>query len=155
MRNPQFDLPEFSKLSIMRNNDPQGFNCENKEGTFFIAAMVEELGEIAGALKKLERGLNPRERNKFIGKLKTIWNEKHPGQEERYSELTLHELETLWFNDKLSHFVEEGADLFIYWDVLLTKVQRQYGLQVDFFDTVKKKFNKVSLELNPQSTYII
>lgn len=155
MNNPKFDLKELTRLMVCRNNDPQGFNCENKEPTFFIAGMVEELGEISGALKKLERGFNNRERGKFVKKLQVKWEEEHPGQSEYFSQASNAELETMWLKSKLVDFMKEGADLFLYFNLLSTIVQRQYGLQVDFFDTVLKKFNEVSRELNPNSTYII
>lgn len=156
MKNPQYDLEELTKLMVMRNNDPQGFNCEKKDHTFFISAMVEELGEMAGAIKKLERGFNIREKNKLVKKLKDIWEEKYPGQSENYSQATDAELELMWVKTKLKDYLTESSDLFLYMILLNERVQRSQGLHItDFFTLVQEKFNKVSKELNPNTTYLI
>ena len=50
------EINEFSAINMARCIGP--FNCGEKDNLYWITAMAEELGEIAGAVKKLESGFN-------------------------------------------------------------------------------------------------
>jgi NTP pyrophosphatase (non-canonical NTP hydrolase) len=156
MKNPSFDLEEFSRLSITRNNDPAAFNCSEKPLSHYTSKMVEELGEICSAITKLERGWNIREKRKLLDKLRSRWDEKHPGMEHLFIEADDEELKRVWLALKTHDFQSECADLFIMMDLLMTRARKQFPISdepIDLFGAVRKKFNDVSKELNvPQYT---
>lgn len=162
MKNPDYNLEDLSRLSLCRNNDPMGFNCETKPLSHYLGKLMEELGEVAGAISKIERGWNPREKRKLVQKLRDKWNEKHPGMNHEFIEAPERELEKIWLQDKMMAFKEECADVFIVMDLLITRTIQTYNdtaedlfFTQDLFNMVKYKFNKVSKELNPQTTYIV
>lgn len=151
MKNPDFDLEEFSRISLVRNNDPAAFNCSEKPLSHYTSKMVEELGEICSAITKLERGWNVREKRKLLTKLRTKWDERHPGMEHLFVEADDDELRIVWLALKTHDFQAECADLFIMMDLLMSRARRQFGVSdtpIDLFGAVRKKFNEVSKELN-------
>lgn len=146
---PETILPNFgtiSQINFMRCISPDGFNYnpeEDKEfNMYMIMAMVEELGEISGALKKIYRGFNERELKKMQDKWK-----KENGMLVSNSILDEHdmptrgEFEIQWLKEKWKNVKLEAADLFTYFDLFLSRNQ------IDIKEAVKFKFNQVSKEM--------
>lgn len=157
MKNPTFDLEELSRLSIVRNNDPLGFNSSDKPLSHYTSKMAEEVGEVCGAIAKLQRGWSIREKRKLITQLKNKWDERHPGMEHLFVQADDDELKLVWTALKVHDVQTECADLFIMMDLLLTMTQKHYPISeepIDLFGSIKKKFNEVSKELNVNQ-YII
>jgi len=148
---PDYDLRVFSEKNILRCNDENGFNCGNKPPLYFTTAMAEEVGEVCGVVKKLDRGFNRREFKKTKAKLIEMNRPKAMTTEHT----TFTEIEALdenhaehwayvkeiWENWKKRQLAEEMADLYTYMDLMATK----HG--INMWEALRTKFNKVSGEM--------
>lgn len=151
----------FSKINYERCISNEGFNFNpeklNEFNSFMLIALTEELGEMAGAMKKLLRPFNKRDFNKTLNKM--IVKESLPGKVNEKGELVDNtrllelesydwnnlelraEVEAFYYKKQLKAFIEESADFLIYYDMMLT----HNG--IDIHEAVKEKFNKVSKEM--------
>jgi NTP pyrophosphatase (non-canonical NTP hydrolase) len=131
------EINEFSTINMARCIGP--FNCGQKDNLYWITAMAEELGEIAGAVKKLERGFNERE----LLKMQEKWKKKHNWEEGSHLEIPDREIfQAQWFIERTKAMGSEAADLFGYLNLFCSKNN------IDLFQAVKEKFNQVSVEMN-------
>lgn len=146
MNGLQQKLSEFSDVNWARC--VEAFNCGDKSNLYWITALSEELGELAGAVKKLDRGFNKREFEKTKKKILAMIN--GGTQQTEYlrvsglayeNEQDRQAIEARWLNTKLSEMAFEGADVFIY----LMLFFRKNGL--DLLQSVDQKFNQVSVEM--------
>ena len=128
---PPFPMAEFSKLNWKRNVEV--FKQGDEKNEYWITAMVEELGEIAGAVKKLKRGFNQRELMKMVKE----WEKQNIPEEQPSTEYFYE----LWKAKKIKKIAEESADLFGYFDLFCTK--NEFNL----WEAIKEKFNQVSDEM--------
>lgn len=132
--NTPFDLEEFSKENWARNF--QVFKQSKAPNEYWITAMVEELGEIAGAVKKIARGFNERELKKTIRNWElcvTDGSTLPDNYEEKFK--------ANWLIKKKADLASEAADLFIYLDLFCT------ANDIDLPEAIKYKFNLVSKEM--------
>lgn len=113
----------------------------NPEPFYFTTAMAEELGEICGAIKKLHRGFNEREKAKIIAQLT---KEEH---QMMFFDDT--DLKAIWRDRKESALKKEVADLFIYLSLFATH------LGIDINTATIKKFNEVSKEMDLPKEFFI
>lgn len=136
---PGFSLRQFSNLNLERCDCP--FQCKDKDITYWTIALSEEVGEIAGAVKKLLRGFNEREKLKMVKKFRNDFPDKEVPSDDTLS--------TMWYLAKLKAVSEEAADLFIYLDLLAQKCN------FSLWANVKDKFNSVSEEMGLGEEYKI
>lgn len=136
---PGFSLKQFSNLNLERCDGP--FECKDKEFTYWVIALSEEVGELAGAVKKLMRGFNKREKLKMVNRFKKDFPDDPVPSDDTLS--------TLWYTVKLKAISEESADIFIYLDLLAQK----YNFSL--WANVKDKFNSVSEEMGLGEEYKI
>lgn len=120
----------FSSVNWIRNIKVFGQDKEPNE--YWITAMVEELGELAGAVKKLKRGFNARE-------LKKMQERYNRNDIRTLSDEALYEY---WLKEKRKSIELEAADLFIYLDLFCTKNN------INLSSRVAEKFNQVSEEMD-------
>lgn len=150
----------FSEINLKRCNDPKAFNCGDKKPEYFLLALMEELGEIVGAFKKLNRGYNSREDKKIIKHLnKELDNFKeNPPKniDERVWFTTIgHLLESIearksyWIDLNLQKLSFEAADVAIYLNLFCQKSQ------INLSQSILSKFNKVSMESEFSDKYIL
>lgn len=147
MKNPQFDLEQFSDINIQRCDSPLAFNMSGGRLTYFAAGLAEEAGEVAGILKKLERGFNNRELKKTQDKFLKKAMKKNPHLHQEQIENKMRDIssegwEGIWRIDLKRKLVKEMADVFTYLDLIATKAGN-----LDLFAGVKDKFNEVSTEM--------
>lgn len=153
---PNFSLAEFAKLNIERCDDPEAFNCGDKTNLYFSTALAEEVGEICGVIKKLDRGFNEREHLKMAKK----WANKNGfafgtagfSQEDLIRDYGMpdrDQFEKKWLVEKLMALAEEAADLYIYLDLLAQK--NRFSL----WDAVGDKFNSVSNDMKVAEKYTL
>jgi uncharacterized protein YjgD (DUF1641 family) len=128
----------FSQINLQRCDAQDGFNLGKEKPAYFALAMTEELGEICGILKKVNRGFNIREKKKLLKKL--------PEKEEAYTDL---ELTNIWYKKMGDAMVEEMADLYMYFDLFKSK------MGVDLRTALIKKFNLVTKEMEFPEQYLI
>lgn len=128
---PEFNFQEFQAVNMARSIGP--FQCGDKSNLYWVSALVEELGELAGATKKLDRGFNARE----LKKMQDKWQKNNVGMELP----SRGESEAEWRGEKMQAQASEAADIFIYLDLFC---QRN---GINLFEAVKEKFNKVSEEM--------
>lgn len=141
MKNPTFDLEEFSRVNIARCDNPDGFNVADKAPTYFGSGIMEEAGEVGGILKKLERGFNLRELSKLKEKRIKAWEKSYPNSPHAFEELSYTEWEDMWKRNRQSELALELADLFTMMDIVCTKYD------INLFGAVKGKFNHVSEQM--------
>ena len=127
------EINEFSAINMARCIGP--FNCGEKDNLYWITAMAEELGEIAGAVKKLERGFNEREFLKLKSKYDSFTKSQNV-PEPMYIDYLKY-----WENDRKKAMASEAADLFTYLNLFCQKND------IDLFKAVREKFNQVSVEM--------
>lgn len=142
---PKFNLAHFGKMNIERCDGP--FNCKDQPHSYWPLALSEEVGEVAGAMKKLMRGFNPRE----YYKMKKKWANEHlpmgnmtgmtKGDLEEAGMPTYAQFETIWFMEKTRAIAHEAADVFIYLDLMAQK------LGFSLWQAVQEKFDSVSDEM--------
>ena len=145
MNNPNFDLAEFSYTNLIRCNDPAAFNCGQKGNLYFAVALAEEVGEIAGIIKKLERGFNKREFKKILPKFVKEYNKTSTEITEaelEYSNIVhRHPVHQFWLKEKKEALAKEIADVFTYLDLLASKND------INLWQAAQDKFNSVSKEM--------
>lgn len=135
---PFYSLGAFSALNWMRNVTL--FKQGDAKNEYWITAMTEELGEIAGAVKKFERGFNEREHLKMIRDWKSnleMYDDFDPD-----SQPTVEEFYEVWAKKQKDNLAKEAADIFIYLDLFCTKNN------INLWEAIKSKFNQVSDEMN-------
>lgn len=138
----------YSDININRCQNPQGFNLlldgSLEKSNFLMVAMLEELGEIAGVLKRKVRGFNERDFNKTI---KELLKEGNGDGAVEWDKLRWEKQEDVnfvrtIFQSKLNENLSvECADLLGYFDLFLANE----GIDLDL--AVKNKFNQVSEEM--------
>lgn len=149
---------EFSKVSWERCVSPKGFNMDPVQGgnydpmafdMFILISMAEEMGEIAGAMKKIIRGFNPREFKKTQRRIND-GIDNHPWSldeinQARFEEVNITSISRYimnqWLRDRMAQVTSESADFMIYFDLFLTYHN------INIHEAVKKTFNKVSDEM--------
>lgn len=138
---PEFNFGEISKTNWLRCISTEGFNFNpesNKEfNMYMMICMQEELGEIAGAYKKLYRGFNKRE----LKKMKDAWFKTAKADTVVTDLPTDADFEKAWRIKQMNKVKAESADLFTYFDLLMTRNQINIGAEV------KRKFNQVSEDM--------
>lgn len=137
-----FNYQEFTELNMKRAKD--AFEFDRRDFKYFVIALTEEIGEVAGVLKKLERGFNDRELHKMKEKYLDMYAkglvEEVPSKDE---------LEAQWLFNKKKQLGEELADVFTYLNLFASKAN------IDLLAEVEKKFNKVSEEMNLPKEYFL
>jgi NTP pyrophosphatase (non-canonical NTP hydrolase) len=135
---PFFNFGELSRINWARCTSSEGFNYNpdsvQEFNAFMVIAMAEEMGEIAGAWKKLMRGFNKRE----LAKMKKKHLKANPGD---LNMPTDDELKAKWHEQKFNDLKDESSDLFTYLDLFLTRNG------IDIKRAVTRKFNEVSNEM--------
>lgn len=160
MYTPNFNLEEFSSLNLARCNDPKVFNCMNQPKLYFSTALAEEVGEVAGVIKKMARGFNQREflklKAKIIKKPKDFKdNPKYfipvdnPEDLDYGNEIHIEALYHIWAVEMGKKLSEECADVFTYLDLLCS----QNG--INLWEAVARKFNQVSEQMGCSDEYLI
>lgn len=139
--NPTYQLSLFSELNEQRAN--RIFQIGDKGNLYWATALAEEVGEIAGAIKKLERGFNRREFKKVQDIM--IVKEKQPINVIsllHYDNPTDNAvMKATWVKIKRRSIGKEIADVLIYLDLLATKND------IDMWEELRLKFNQVSDEM--------
>lgn len=163
---------DFSRANWARTTHPRAFNMDpgvtevgqEKLGTHLLLGMTEELGEIAGAIKKLNQPLNQKYFNKTLRKMGSLESYKDQATaifkflEEK--DLTMEQAKHIdnlfpdnpdrtlydevlhfWKTGKRLALISECADLFGYFDLLLT------NYNIDIHAASVSKFNKVAEEM--------
>lgn len=129
----------FSKVNYQRCIAPEGFNYNpvfvEEFNMYMLLCMQEELGEIAGAFKKLKRGFNQRE----LKKIRDKWAKNAQDEDDVPTDEVF---KMIWITNKMKDMFSECADFLIYFDLFLTRNN------IDIHAIVKEKFNKVSEEMN-------
>lgn len=156
MKNPNFDLATFSKINVDRCDDPTTFNCGNQGNVYWATAIAEEAGEVAGVIKKLARGFNPREFKKTQARVAVSPTNAEYNSElkEKFAAATWEDasyremVRREWQKELTKKLGKELADLFTYIDLCATKND------INLWDEVKEKFNQVSKEMKCEQ-YII
>ena len=149
------NLEEFSEINIQRCDDPTAFNCGKQPMTYFSTALAEEVGEVAGIIKKLARGFNSREFFKL--KEKIIASPQKYGFPNRVEAEALdvgstddvNKLRDIWADGMWGKLAEECADVFTYLDLICSRND------IDLMEAVRNKFNKVSKEMGIIDKYKI
>lgn len=124
--------PTFSGLNFKRAKEI--FKVSDKGPEYFALSLAEEVGEVCGALKKLQRGFNPREESKQRAKYEKYMFENS----EAGDCLTPEEF---WLARAKSNVAKELADVLIYLDLMAS----HSGIDLD--EAVVSKFNSVSEEM--------
>lgn len=150
---------DYSEVSWQRCISPKGFNMDpaadgnitpKEFNMFLIMSMSEELGELAGAMKKIIRGFNPREFKKTQRKMNDSIV-RHPWSLDEINQARFEEINTtstaryiqnMWLKDNMSKLASESADLMIYFDLFLTHNN------INLNKTIKETFNQVSEDMN-------
>lgn len=135
MKNSEIlNMDEFERVNLQRCDGP--FNCGTKTNLYWGVALAEEVGELAGAIKKLDRGFNKRELAKM--------RKKYDGKPEDMP--TDEEFQRAWYFDKMKSIGHEAADIFICLNLLCQKNK------LNLSTMVVQKFNLVSkeMELGPE-----
>jgi NTP pyrophosphatase (non-canonical NTP hydrolase) len=130
---PTFDLGQFSEINWARNVNV--FKQGEEDNTYWATALAEEVGELAGAIKKSRRGFNDRELKKMVG----VWEKDHvpgaddmPDNDDFYIE---------WKKKMKEKASDEAADIFIYLELFCTKNR------INLWESIRNKFNRVSDEM--------
>lgn len=169
--NKYYNFP-FSKINYARCIDIKGFNYNpntTEFNMFMLVSMSEELGEVAGAVKKIIRGFNNREFIKVKEKIQYILDGVTTHRDYNYlfksftghyyakflrielkdgyigdpeNEVIFNRIHEYWLITKLDHIAEELSDFFTYFDLFLTRNN------INLMKEVKEKFNKVSEQMN-------
>lgn len=137
------DYKSFSELNLARCESPDGYNLKDMNPLFFTTALAEEVGEVCGVIKKLERGFNARERLKVIKTLSLGMNEN-----DVFQIPSDYVLESIWKNKLLLKLEEEMADVFTYFDLFASK------MGINWKEAVYKKFDKCTEEMNLPIKYL-
>lgn len=125
-------LYNFSQINKARCEGP--FNCGDKGNLYWATALAEETGEIAGVIKKMDRGFNARE----YEKMKREWLKTNTNPEDLPS---MAEFKAAWVIKMTQALANEIADVFIYLELF---AQRN---GINIFEAVTEKFNQVSNEM--------
>lgn len=146
---------KFSELNLRRCDDPNAFNCQDKSNLYWVTALTEELGEVAGVVKKIQRGFNKRE----LLKMQNAWAKNQPVKKElqmmmpeieaQDSMPSDQEFQIEWHKKMKKKLTEELADINTYLDLMASKNE------IDLEDATIRKFNKVSIEMGLDEQYII
>lgn len=143
--------PVFTTANWQRN--VQVFKQETASNVYWATAMAEEVGEVAGIVKKLYRGFNIREFKKLSTKLKqtpiSILEKLYPNliKDIHNLDYILHGriMEQIWTETLRSKLAKELADVVTYADLMATRNQVSLG------EAMVEKFNEVSDEMeSPQ-----
>lgn len=138
---PNYSLATFSELNEQRAN--RLFKVGDKGNLYWATALAEEVGEIAGAIKKLERGFNRREFKKMQDKM--IKKLKMPINIVSILDFDIPEdffkVQEFWVKEKKKDIGKEIADVLTYLDLLATKNG------INMWEELKEKFNEVSDEM--------
>lgn len=138
---PDYSLQNFSEMNEQRAN--RIFKVGDKGNLYWATALAEEVGEIAGAIKKLERGFNRREfekmKDRMIKKLRMPINVVSMLDFDLPGDFL--GVQELWVKEKKKDLGKEIADVFTYLDLIATK----NGINI--WEEVKEKFNEVSDEM--------
>lgn len=162
------DKKQFQAVNLHRSDTV--FNCAGKSNLYWAVAIAEEAGEVAGVIKKSDRGMNEREFNKTRERLLrdlqgiSMMDAPIPLVED----LSINQIKSAKFlprpeePTKATHFIidywkaaeraklsSELADLYIYMDILCQK----NGINLE--EAVKSKFNQVSLEMGYPELQVI
>lgn len=132
------DFVRFSQANWRRCRD--AFKCADKPNLYWATALAEEVGEVAGIIKKLDRGFTERDRVKqekaYLGYTQAI----DPHDESLLSP------EEFWFANKKQSLSKEMADVFSYLDLMAT------ANGIDLPEAIINKFNEVSKAMNYEAT---
>ena len=138
-------LPSFVELNLKRcvEGFEQGLDDPKFNDLYYIACIMQELGEVAAIKTKLIRGFNKREEKKFRAKILRIAKENgNLESETKILNETSHELlESMWRTSKLMDLADELADVNIYLNLLATRNH------IDLKYYTLHKFNEVSKEM--------
>lgn len=134
------DFKKFSAINWARCIDSEGFNMY-PEPLYLIAGITEELGEVAGIIKKLQRGFNKREQKKTLKKFIANWEKDNPGHPPPSDEIDPMVLEGYWYKGLKAKLSKEVADVFTYLDLFSTRMNLNFPL------AVAHKFNEVSEDM--------
>lgn len=110
------------------------FKAEDKPNLYWVTALAEELGEIAGPIKKLERGFNPSE----LKKMKENWKKFTPSEEPIPTD---EEFKQLWLTKLEKKLGDELADLVTYATLCAS------ANNINLWDAIKNKFNLITTEM--------
>ena len=131
---PDITLEQFMEVNWKRNIEV--FKTPDKTNLYWITALVEELGEIAGPVKKLERGFNPRE----LLKMQRNWNKVFGADDSAVPPSDI-EFEAMWEDKHKKALAGEMAGLFIYL-ALMAKAN-----DINLWEAVIHEFNLVTQEM--------
>lgn len=145
----------FLKANLARCNGP--FQCANKPNLYWAAAIAEEAGEVAGVIKKLDRGMTIRDFEKTKNKILSEMGKPHFSLPEDLSDIKITSakyepspeddarattfIHSYWLYTKKKDLKDELADVFIYLHLAAQKNN------IDLLSAVKDKFNQVSKEM--------
>lgn len=139
----------FSALNLKRCDDPNAFNCADNGRLYWVTALTEELGEIAGIVKKLEGGFNQREYKKICKKLREEHIELDTSGEKEFIAPDYGTAMLIWSVKLNKKLALEMADLNTYLDLLASKEH------INLEEATINKFNIVSEEMGLGKEYFI
>lgn len=125
-------LHVFERECVRRSINLFNINPKSVGPYYFLPRLMEELGELAGCINKLQRGFNEREKNKLIAKWDKLFPEGPPPV------ATEAEFEGIWKNEQYQKTGTEIADLFIHL-ILLAE-----SMGIDLLAVAILKFNHVN-----------
>lgn len=125
------DLEDFSKTAIDRSDNL--FGAALKPNTYFTTGLAEEVGEVCGIAKKLERGFTNRDFVRIQAKLAA-------SDQPEVDEAAAFDI---WLAKQKDNLGSELADVFIYLTILAQKNH------INFLDAVELKFNSVTKQMTP------
>lgn len=128
---------EFSQVNWARCISKDAFDMY-PEALYLIAGMTQELGEVAAAITKLQRGFTKREQKKAK---KAFIKECTPENAPLEDEIDMGMLEAWWQKKIRAKLAPEVADLFGYLDLFATRMNIQLPV------AIANKFNEISRDM--------
>jgi NTP pyrophosphatase (non-canonical NTP hydrolase) len=115
----------------------EAFDTQDNDNLYWVTALAEEVGEVAGKVKKMKRGFTKRDEKK-ITKDYEAFKENNPETEVTMEQYFLAKLK--------SKLADEMADVFIYLDLMASHND------IDLSQAVTSKFNEVSKAMDYDGT---
>jgi NTP pyrophosphatase (non-canonical NTP hydrolase) len=132
------EFEKFSRVNWARCVSPQGFNEPSPDPMYLLTGITEELGEICGIIKKLQRGFNKREQKKTLKKFIQQWENDIPGHRPPSHEIDPIVLEGFWYKSLKAKLGPEVADVFGYLDLFAQR------MNINIPIALMNKFNEVN-----------
>ncbi len=147
-------MQDFSANNLSRCDNI--FMMQDHGPEYFVIALAEEVGEVAGVYKRFLRGFTLKDAKKLLEKMRERGEDEELVRhfDEAGIEHSMDELSLIWESSIRKKLLQELSDVFIYWDLLRQKEGLTAEDIINTYNKVNEDMGFRAIDLYPETTEI-